>query len=81
MGTKPLNEEEKVEQILDDAQTLLNFCVTTFEKPSRAWFASLVAAAILTVDLDVPLGTFLEGFERAYVDALKARKGGASYDH
>ena len=82
MATKPLTDEQKIEQILDDAQTLINLCETTFEKPSRAWYACLVASAILTVDLDVPLEVFLEGFERAFTDAEKARKNeGPTYDH
>lgn len=81
MATKPLTDEQKIEQILDDAQTLINLCETTFEKPSRAWYACLVASAILTVDLDVPLEVFLEGFERAFNDAALSRKEGGSYDH
>jgi len=74
--------DKDIEQIMDDAQILLNFCATTFVKPADAWFASLVSAAILTAELSVPLEKFLEGFEHAYSDAMKAKKDmGASYDH
>ena len=74
--------DKKVVEILDDAQTLLNFCENTFVKPSDAWFACLVSSAILTAELEVPLDKFLEGFEHAYSDALKTKKEmGASYDH
>lgn len=81
MATKPLTDEQKIGQILDDAQTLINFCETSLSQPSRAWYACLVASAILTVDLEIPLDVFLEGFERAFEDAEKARMGGQSYDH
>ena len=74
--------DKDIEQIMDDAQILLNFCAKTFVKPADAWFASLVSAAILTAELSVPLDKFLEGFEHAYSDAMKAKKDmGASYDH
>ena len=74
--------DKKVVEILDDAQTLLNFCENTFVKPSDAWFACLVSTAILTAELDVPIEVFLEGFEHAYKDAMKTKKEmGASYDH
>jgi len=81
--TKQTDDVDKdIGQIMDNAQTLLNFCATTFVKPADAWFACLVASAILTAELDVPLDKFLEGFEHAYEDALKAKKRmGASYDH
>ena len=81
--TKQTDATDKdIGQIMDNAQTLLNFCATTFAKPSEAWFACLVSSAILTAELSVPLDKFLEGFEHAYNDALKAKKGmGASYDH
>jgi hypothetical protein len=79
------NSDKKVEGILDDAQVLLNFCENTFAKPSQAWFACLVSGAILTAELNVPLEKFLEGFEHAYNDAMKAKfndaMGGKSYDH
>lgn len=75
------NSDKKIEQILDNAQVLLNFCETTFAKPSEAWYASLVAAAILTAELEVPLEVFMEGFGHAYKDALGAKKEGPSYDH
>ena len=84
--TKNTDASDKdIEQVKDDAQTLLNFCETTFEKPSHARFASLVASASLTAELSIPLEKFLEGFEHAYTDAMKAKyndamKGG-SYDH
>ena len=84
--TKNTDASDKdIEQVMDDAQTLLNFCETTFKKPSHAWFACLVASAILTAELSIPLEKFLEGFEHAYTDAMKAKyndamKGG-SYDH
>jgi hypothetical protein len=36
----------------------------------------------LTAELDVPVEVFLEGFEHAYKDAMKAKaKTGPSYDH
>jgi hypothetical protein len=74
--------DKDIGQIMDNAQTLLNFCATTFGKPSEAWFACLVSSAILTAELNVPLERFLEGFEHAYRDAMKAKKDmGASYDH
>ena len=81
--TKKTDATDKdIGQIMDDAQVLLNFCATTFAKPSEAWFACLVSSAILTAELSVPLDKFLEGFEHAYNDAMKAKKNmGASYDH
>jgi len=81
--TKQTDDVDKdIGQIMDNAQTLLNFCATTFVKPADAWFACLVSSAILTAELEVPLDKFLEGFEHAYSDALKAKKNmGASYDH
>lgn len=82
MTKKPDDTDKDIGQIMDDAQTLLNFCATTFGKPSDAWFACLVSSAILTAELSVPLEKFLEGFEHAYSDAMKAKKDmGASYDH
>ena len=82
MGKLPHTPDKKIEEIMDNAQTLLNFCATTFAKPSEAWFACLVSSAILTAELSVPLEKFLEGFEHAYNDAMKAKKDmGASYDH
>jgi len=77
------NSDKKVEEILDDAQTLLNFCENTFAQPHQAWFACLVSSAILTAELSVPLEKFLEGFEHAYSDAMKAKNEmrGPSYDH
>lgn len=82
MTKKPDDTDKDIGQIMDDAQTLLNFCATTFVKPSEAWFACLVSSAILTAELSVPLEKFLEGFEHAYSDAMKAKKDmGASYDH
>lgn len=81
--TKQTDDVDKdIGQIMDNAQTLLNFCATTFVKPADAWFACLVSSAILTAELEVPLDKFLDGFEHAYSDALKAKKAmGASYDH
>ena len=81
--TKKTDDTDKdIEYILDNAQTLINFCGTTFVKPADAWFACLVSSAILTAELEVPLEKFLEGFEHAYSDALKTKKEmGASYDH
>jgi hypothetical protein len=81
--TKQTDDVDKdIGQIMDNAQTLLNFCATTFVKPADAWFACLVSSAILTAELEVPLDKFLDGFEHAYSDALKAKKDmGASYDH
>ena len=74
--------DKKVEEILDDAQTLLTFCENTFVKPSDAWFACLVSTAILTAELEVPVEVFLEGFEHAYSDAMKTKKEmKVSYDH
>ena len=73
--------DKDIGQIMDNAQTLLNFCATTFGKPSEAWFACLVSSAILTAELRVPLDKFLEGVERAYEDAIKAREKGPTYDH
>jgi hypothetical protein len=85
MSIKPIADTKRVEQILEDAQVLLNICGNTFEKPSQAWYACLVASAILTAELRVPLETFFEGFESAYTDAMKSRyddaMGGQSYDH
>ena len=82
MGKLPETPDKEIGQILDDAQTLLNFCENTFVKPSDAWFACLVSTAILTAELDVPIEVFLEGFEHAYSDAMKTKKEmGASYDH
>lgn len=82
MAKSPYESDKRVEEILDNAQTLLNVCETTFAKPSEAWYACFVAAAILTAELNVPLEVFLEGFEHAYSDALKAKKEeGPSYDH
>ena len=82
MTKKTDDIDEDIEHIMDNAQTLLNFCATTYAKPSQAWFACLVSAAILTAELEVPLDKFLEGFEHAYSDALKTKKEmGASYDH
>ena len=81
--TKKTDAPDKdIEQIMDDAQTLLNFCGNTYVKPADAWFACLVSSAILTAELDVPLDKFLEGFEHAYSDALKTKKEmKVSYDH
>ena len=82
MTKKPDDTDKDIGQIMDNAQTLLNFCATTYVKPSEAWFACLVSSAILTAELSVPLDKFLEGFEHAYNDAMKAKKDmGASYDH
>ena len=82
MGKLPETPDKEIEKIMDDAQTLLNFCSNTFVKPADAWFSCLVSAAILTAELEVPLEKFLEGFEHAYEDALKTKKEmGASYDH
>jgi hypothetical protein len=82
MDNSPYTSDKKIEEILNNAQTLLNVCETTFAKPSEAWYACLVAAAILTAELGVPLEVFMEGFEHAYNDALKAKKEeGPSYDH
>ena len=82
MTKKPDATDKDIGQIMDDAQTLLNFCGNTFVKPADAWFACLVSSAILTAELSVPLDKFFEGFEHAYSDAMKAKKDmGASYDH
>ena len=82
MTKKPDDMDKDIERIMDNAQTLLNICGNTFAKPSDAWFACLVSSAILTAELEVPLEKFLDGFEHAYEDALKAKKNmGASYDH
>ena len=82
MGKLPETPDKEIEKIMDDAQVLLNFCAQTFVKPADAWFACLVSSAILTAELNVPLEKFLEGFEHAYNDAMKAKKDmGASYDH
>ena len=82
MTKKPDDTDKDIGQIMDNAQTLLNFCATTYVKPSDAWFACLVSSAILTAELEVPLEKFLEGFEHAYSDAMKTKKEmGASYDH
>ena len=82
MDKTPYTSDKQIEEIMDNAQTLLNICGNTFAKPSEAWYACLVSAAILTAELDVPLEVFLEGFEHAYKDALKAKKEvGPSYDH
>ena len=81
MTKKPDDTDKDIEHILDNAQTLINFCGTTFVKPADAWFACLVSSAILTAELSVPLDKFLEGFERAYEDAIKAREKGPTYDH
>jgi hypothetical protein len=71
--TKQTDATDKdIGQIMDDAQVLLNFCGNTFAKPSDAWFACLVSSAILTAELAYP-GQFLEGFEHAYNDAMKAK--------
>jgi len=80
--TKETDATDKdIEQVMDDAQTLLNFCGNTFAQPHQAWFACLVSSAVLTAELDVPLEKFLEGFEHAYSDAMKTKIKGASYDH
>jgi hypothetical protein len=82
MGKLPHTPDKQIEEIMDNAQTLLNFCGNTFAKPSEAWYGCLVSAAILTAELDVPVEVFLEGFEHAYKDAMKAKaKTGPSYDH
>ena len=80
--TKNTDASDKdIEQVMDDAQVLLNFCGNTFARPADAWFACLVASAVLTAELDVPLEKFLEGFEHAYSDAMKTKIKGGSYDH
>ena len=80
--TKQTDATDKdIGQIMDDAQTLLNFCGNTFVKPADAWFACLVSSAILTAELEVPLEKFLEGFEHAYSDAMKVKAKGPTYDH
>ena len=85
MTKTPDKSDRNIEDIMNNAQTLLNFCETVFAKPSEAWFAVLVSGAILTAELNVPLEKFLEGFEHAYNDAMKAKfddaLGGKSYDH
>ena len=82
MDKRQYMADKKIEEILDNAQVLLNFCENTFSKPSDAWYASLVACAILTAELKVPVEVFMEGFEHAYKDALKAiKKEGPSYGH
>jgi hypothetical protein len=82
MANSPYTSDKQIEEIMDNAQTLLNLCGTTFAKPSQAWYACLVSAAILTAELEVPLEVFLDGFEKAYKDALKVKaKEGPSYDH
>jgi len=62
MTKKPDDTDKDIGQIMDNAQTLLNFCATTFAKPSEAWFACLVSSAILTAELSVPLDKFLDWF-------------------
>ena len=80
--TKRMDTTDKdIEQIMDDAQTLLNICGNTFARPADAWFACLVSSAILTAELEVPLEKFLEGFEHAYSDAMKVKAKGPTYDH
>jgi len=80
--TKETDATDKdIEQVMDDAQTLLNFCGNTFAQPHQAWFACLVSSAVLTAELEVPLEKFLEGFEHAHSDAMKTKIKGASYDH
>ena len=80
--TKNTDASDKdIEQVMDDAQTLINFCAITFVRPADAWFACLVSSAILTAELDVPLEKFLEGFEHAYSDAVKTKVKGGLYDH
>jgi len=81
MGKLPHTPDKQIEEIMDNAQTLINYCSTTFAKPSQAWYACLVSSAILTAELDVPVEVFLEGFEHAYKDAMKAKAKGPSYDH
>ncbi len=82
MGKLPDTPDKEIEKIMDNAQTLINFCSITFVKPSQAWYACLVSAAILTAELDVPVEVFLEGFEQAYKDAMKTKNEiGDSYDH
>lgn len=81
MGKKTDDIDKDIERIMDNAQTLLNICGNTFAKPSEAWYACLVSAAILTAELDVPVEVFLDGFEYAYKDAMKAKAKGNSYDH
>ena len=82
MGKLPHTPDKQIEEIMDNAQTLLNLCGNTFAKPSQAWYACLVSAAILTAELDVPVDVFLEGFEHAYKDAMRAKaEGRNSYDH
>jgi hypothetical protein len=81
MANSPYTPDKQIEQIMDNAQTLLTICENTFAKPSEAWYACLVSAAILTAELDVPVEVFLEGFEHAYKDAMKAKAKGTSYDH
>lgn len=81
MGKFPHTPDKQIEEIMDNAQTLLNICGEIFAKPAEAWYACLVSAAILTAELDVPVEVFLEGFEHAYKDAMKAKAKGASYDH
>ena len=83
MGKLPETPDKEIEKIMDDAQVLINFCATTFVKPADALFACLVSSAILTAELSVPLEKFLEGFEHAYNDAMKAKNAmkGPSYDH
>ena len=81
MTKKPDDTDKDIGQIMDNAQTLLNFCATTYVKPSDAWFACLVSSAILTAELEVPLEKFLEGFEHAYEDAMKVKAKGPTYDH
>ena len=81
MGKFPHTPDKQIEEIMDNAQTLLNFCANTFVQPSEAWYACLVSAAILTAELEVPLEKFLEGFESAYKDAMKTKAKGPTYDH
>jgi len=82
MGKSPYIPDKQIEEIMDNAQTLLRICENTFAQPHQAWYACLVSSAILTAELDVPVEVFLEGFEHAYRDAMKAKaEGGNSYDH
>lgn len=81
MGKLPETPDKQIEEIMDNAQTLLNICGNTFAKPSEAWYACLVSAAILTAELDVPVEVFLEGFEHAYKDAMRVKAKKGFYDH
>ena len=63
------------EEAFDRGQRLLNHLEAEYT-PADAYFACVVALAILTMAMEVPLHVTLEGVEAAFNDLTVVRSGG-----